>query len=530
MSHIQGVNRNQSILFPAVVDEYVGAENPVRFIDAYVDTLDLTKLGFTHAQIKATGRPPYSPSDLLKLYVYGYLNKTRSSRQLEQLTHRNIEVIWLLRKLQPDFKTIADFRKDNTESLKKVCREFTLLCKKLDLFGGELVAIDGSKFSAVNHNSRTYTKKKLQELIRQIDEKIAEYFKRLDSEDRNDETTVRVPNSSLQETIAKLQTHKEDLEQLQQHLQESGNVQISLTDPDSRMMRTGHQGRDICYNVQIAVDAKHKLIVAHELTNEATDLHQLHPMAQQAKEILGVDHLDVTADKGYYNETQIAQCEQSNISCYIPEQEKSQNKALGLYTDRDFRYDAANDCYICPAKEQLTKRSETIKGNKRVEIYESKKCKQCLLRSQCTRSKTNNRRIYRWVNERVVEEMRKRMTEDPEKARQRKELVEHPFAIIKHWMNHGYFLLRGMKNVAAEISLSVVAFNMKRVLNIVGVPRLITALKEIEKTRISFFQFLFYPFSNINTPDSVSFHTVCEIGNEKKLRFITQYLYEVELR
>jgi transposase len=393
MSYKHGIDRTQSILFPSVVDEYVRKENPVRFIDAYVDSLHLDALGFTHSQPKPTGRPPYSPADILKLYVYGYLNRVRSSRQLEQLTHRNIEVMWLLRKLQPDFKTIADFRKDNTEALKKVCREFTLLCKKLDLFGGELVAIDGSKFSAVNHNSRTYTKKNLQQLLQQIDEQIGVYFTRLEKEDAAEQAAPTT--GSLQEALAHLQRHKAELEQLQEQLEQTGETQYSQTDPDSRMMRTGHQGKDVCYNVQIAVDAKHKLIVAHRLTNEANDLHQLAPMAEAAKEVLGVEHLDVTADKGYDNDVQIAQCEQSNISCYIPEQEKSQNKALGLYTEKDFTYDPGNDCYHCPAHQRLTLRGTFLKGNKWTKSYATAACKDCLLHARCTRSRRDGRRIYR---------------------------------------------------------------------------------------------------------------------------------------
>jgi len=487
MSYKQGIDRTQSTLFPVLVDDYVSADNPVRFIDAYVESLDMVKLGFTHAIAASTGCPPYAPSDVLKLYVYGYLNRTRSSRLLEQLTHRNIEVMWLLRKLQPDFKTIADFRKDNTEALKKVCREFTLLCKKLNLFGGELVAIDGSKFSAVNHDSRTFTTKKLQRLIKEIDEKIETYFNRLDGADTVEDAATIGETRSLHEHIAHLQTHKAELETLQKNLSESGEVQISLTDPDSRLMTTGKHGNDVCYNGQIAVDAKHKLIVAHDLTNEANDLHQLAPIAQAAKEVLEVEHLDVTADKGYYNETQIAQCEQENISCYIPEPEKSQNKALGLFTDKDFRYDITNDCYICPADTPMTFRSEFLKGNKQVRVYESSFCKQCTLRTQCTRSRTNNRRIYRWVYEQVIEAMQQRMAQYPQKARQRKELVEHPFAILKRWMNHEYFLMRGKQKVAAEFSMSVLAFNMKRVLNILGVPTLVAALQAIRVDVLSSF-------------------------------------------
>jgi len=493
MSYIQGIEREQSLLFPELVEDYVEGNNPVRFIDAYVDSLNLGELGFTHASSKTTGRPPYRPSDLLKLYVYGYLNKTRSSRLLEQQTHRNIEVMWLLRKLQPDFKTIADFRKENTDALKKVCREFTLLCKKLNLFGGELVAIDGSKFNAVNHDSRTYTKKKLQRLLKEIDEKIETYFGQIDSADIAESTVaLREAPHIIREHIAHLKEHKAELEELQKYLNESGEVQVSLTDPDSRMMTTGKHGNDVCYNVQIAVDAKHKLIIAHDLTNEANDLHQLTPMAHSAKEILEVEHLDITADKGYYNETQIAQCEQENIACYIPEPEKSQNKALGLYTDRDFQYDATNDCYLCPASERLTKRSEMIKGKKQTGVYATSACKGCSLRSQCTRSK-QGRRIYRWVNKRVIEEMRKRMVDYPEKARQRKEIVEHPFGTLKHGMNHGYFLLRGIQKVEAEVSMSVLVYNMKRVLNIMGVATLIAALRAMSRSILSFFVHLVIP-------------------------------------
>lgn len=487
MEHNRGKDRRQSVLFPEIVDEYVSAENPVRFIEAYVESLDLVGLGFQHARVAETGRPPYHPGDMLKLYIYGYLNRTRSSRELEKATHRNVEVMWLLRKLQPDFKTIADFRKDNTEALKRVCREFTLLCKKLNLFGGELVAIDGSKFSAVNHNSRSYTKQKLQGLLRQIDEKIERYFTRLESEDTTEDAATIGEKHSLREHIANLQEHKAELEELQDTLNESGETQITLTDPDSRMMRTGHQGKDVCYNVQIAVDAKHKLIVANDVTNDLNDLHQLGMMAQAAKELLGVEHFDVTADKGYYNETQIDQCEQENISCYIPEPEKSQNKELGLFTDRNFRYNAEDDCYLCPADERLTFRSQFVKGKKQVRAYESSACKQCLLRSRCTRSRTNNRRIYRWVNEYVIEAMRERMKRHPEKASQRKELAEHPFATIKHWMNHSYFLMRGKKNVAAEVSMSVLVYNMKRVLNILTLPVLIAALRALSGKVTSFF-------------------------------------------
>jgi len=492
VGHKHGINRNQRILFPEVVDDYIRNENPVRFIDAYVDSLDVEQLGFRHAKAAATGCPPYHPGDMLKLYIYGYLNGIRSSRQLEKATQRNVEVMWLVRQLTPDFKTIADFRKDNTEALKKVCREFTLLCKKLDLFGGELVAIDGSKFSAVNHNSRCYTKAKLQRLIKDINEKIETYFIRLESQDTTDESVEIVRHHSLYEHIADLQKHKAELEELQKALNESGETQVTLTDPDSRLMTTGKHGNDVCYNVQIAVDAKHKLIVASKLTNEANDLHQLHPMAEAAKEVLEVAHLNVTADKGYYNETQIAECEQHEVACYIPEQEKSQNKALGLYTDKDFSFDSTSDTYLCPANQRLTFRFQSIKGNKEVRVYETHCCRQCSLRTQCTRSKRNNRRIYRWMHEDIIEAMRERMNCHPDIARKRKELVEHPFGTIKHWMNHGYFLMRGKKKVAAEVSMSVLVYNMKRVMNILGVPALLAELRTLSVNALLSFSLFIY--------------------------------------
>jgi len=479
MGHKRGINREQSVLFPEVLDEYISNENPVRFIDAYVDSLDVEQMRFHHAKPAERGRPPYHPGDLLKLYLYGYLNRIRSSRELEKATQRNVEVMWLLRRLAPDFKTIADFRKDNTETMKKVCHEFTLLCKKLDLFGGELVGIDGSKFSAVNHNSRSYTKQKLQQFINQIDEKIKTYFTRLESADITEGNQRAMQQGALCEHITHLQEHKAELEELQKTLMESGETSLSLTDPDSRLMVTGKHGNDVSYNVQIAVDAKHKLIVASDVTNEANDLHQLSPLAQAAKEILEVERLDVTADKGYYNGTQIAECEQQNISCYIPEPKKSQNKALGLYTDKDFRYDPEGDTYFCPANQRLSFHYRTIKGNKEVRVYETSCCKQCLLRSQCTRSRSYNRRIYRWVHEDIIEAMRERMSCHPDIRSKRKELVEHPFGTIKHWMNHGYFLMRGKKKVAAEVSMSVLVYNMKRVMNILGVPLLLEKLRTL---------------------------------------------------
>ena len=476
MRYIQGVDRNQSLMFPECVEDYITDDNPVRFIDAYVESLDLVKLGFTHATTKDTGREPYDPGDLLRLYIYGYLNKTRSSRQLETATHRNIELFWLLRQLRPDFKTIADFRKNNTKAIKQVCREFTLLCKKLDLFGGELIAIDGSKFSAVNHNGRAYTENKIALILKAIDEKIDTYLKGLEQQDQSETKISEVSAEQLQANIANLKTHRAAVEKIQAQLEASGQSQITVTDPDSRLMHSSSKGTDVSYNVQIATDSKHKLIVVHEVTNDCDDSQQLANIAVQAKDILAVENLDATADKGYYNEEKIKACDDQNINCYVPKPERSPNKKRGLYTKQDFQYDATNDCYICPAKQKLTFRHQSTDHGKAIKVYEGVVCRGCVLRAQCTQRRKGNRRLWRWVHEEAIEAMQQRMRQHPDKAKQRKALVEHPFGTLKHWMNQSYFLLRGLEKVGAEMSLSVLAYNLKRVINILGVKELIKAV------------------------------------------------------
>ena len=474
--YISGSDRTQTVMFPPLVDDYVSKNNPVRFIEAFVENLDLSELGFTHSVPKLTGRPSYAPSDLLKLYIYGYLKKVRSSRLLAQLTHLNVEVFWLLKKLNPDFRTISDFRKDNIVGIKKVCQEFTLLCKRLNLFGGELVAVDGSKFCAVNHNSKVLSTKDIAILIKQIDENIEEYFINLEKQDTTEEPIEQTNTDELNAAISKLKDHRESLSRLQESLKESGETQIAKTDPDCKKMRTGHQGIDMCYNVQIAVDSKHKLIVAHDVTNDTNDLNQLAPMAKQSKEILEVETLDLTADKGFFNEEQIAECEGNDIKCYIPTPNNSQNKSKGLFTYKDFIYDEKNDLYNCPGKEKLLRTTEVTKHGKPTVIYRTKACKTCKLKSECTTSK-EGRRIYRNNYKEIIEAMQKRMKENPSIGQQRKSIVEHPFGTLKHTMGHGYFLMRGKEKVSAEMSMSVLVYNMKRVMNIIGIATLLEFLK-----------------------------------------------------
>jgi transposase len=474
MGYICGESRNQIYLLPETIDDYIGEDNPVRFLDAFVEKLDLEKLGFQHAVASETGRPAYDPGDLLRLYLYGYLNRIRSSRRLEKEAARNLELMWLLRRLRPDFKTIADFRKDNLKAIKQVCREFTVLCQGLDLFGGELVAIDGSKFQAVNSKSRNFSETKLKELIAALDAKIEEYLKQLDRRDL-EEAEVQTPTAeALKAKLERWRERKQRYEGYQLLLQESGEKQISLTDADSRKMLVG-QGSQVGYNVQVAVDEKHKLIVEHEVTNAVTDQDQLAPMAERAKERLGVEKLEVLADMGYYDGAEVKKCEQQQITAYIPKPLTSANTKLGLFGKELFQYDTAKDVYVCPAGEELTYRFGTKEKGRAIRYYSTSACGSCALKPQCTRNK-ENRRITRWEYEEVLEKMAQRVQQHPELMRQRKTIVEHPFGTIKRWMEQGYFLMRGKEKVGAEMSLTVLAYNLRRVLNILGVKPLIQAL------------------------------------------------------
>ena len=474
MSFIKGTPRSFVLLFPEAIDDYVSEDNPVRFIEAFVDGLDLHGLGFSRTTPAQTGRPAYSPADLLKLYIYGYINRTRSSRSLERETHRNLEVIWLMRKLRPDFKTISDFRKDNADAIKKVCREFTLLCKRLELFGGELIAIDGSKFKAQNSKSRNFTDKKLGHAIKEIDKKIQSYLDELDEADEQ-EADVKTPTADqLKEKIDQLRKRRGKHEQTLKQLAESGQAQISLTDPDSRAMKVS-QGTDVCYNVQTVVDSLHKLILEHEVTNDPTDQAQLSKMAVRAKQVLGVEGLEVVADRGYYDGAEVKKCEQAGITVYVAKQQTSANQKRGLFTKEDFRYDSQKDCYVCPAGKELIYRRDSLELGRHIRYYSTKECSRCQIKRQCTRNK-RVRRITRWIDEEILERMSERVRANPQKMKKRKELAEHPFGTMKRGMNSGYFLMRGIKKVAAEMSLTVLGYNMKRVINILGVQKMLEAV------------------------------------------------------
>jgi transposase len=473
MTHITGRDRSQDHLLPPSIDDYVGPDNPVRFIDAFVAQLDLRKLGFVRAEAKPTGRPGYHPGDLLKLYIYGYVNRVRSSRRLEVEGGRNLEVIWLLRGLQPDFKTIADFRKENHAAFKRVFREFTLLCRKLDLFGGELVAIDGTKLKAVNSRDNNFTHEKLAKLIRSADERLADYLARLDRADAEENAVGAGKAKNLADKIAALKGRRDRHAELLQTLERTGESQISLTDPDSRAMAVNPKV-GVGYNAQVAVDAKHKMIVVQDVTNARSDLGLLTPTACAAKEVLGVEKIDVVADKGYYKGEDIKACDDAGISAYVACPQRGSAVKNGFFRKDEFHYDAERDEYLCPGGHFLQPTYRNT-GNETVHVHYLNRtaCRSCPLKPRCT---TNDaRRINRWEGEAVLDQMAARLAARPEVLRVRRETVEHPFGSIKQWMNQGYFLMRGIEKVRGEFSLTALAYNFTRAVNISGVQQLMAA-------------------------------------------------------
>jgi transposase len=472
--HIEGEDRNEAIMFPEILDDYVATEAQVRFIDAFVNRIDLQTLEFSNAVTKPTGRPPYNPADLLKLYLYGYLNRVRSSRQLERESWRNIEVLWLLRKLHPDFKTIADFRKDNGQAIRNVCRIFTLLCRNIGLFGGEIIAIDGSKFKACNSKKRNFTRSKLDRLIKETDKKIDEYLVQLDEEDSKEKDVKSPTTEQLQKKIEWMKENLKKYLGLQKQMKSTGQTQVSLTDPDSRAMYLG-QAIQISYNVQTAVDAKCKLIVDHEVTNSVTDLGQLSPLALRVKDFLGVPGFELLADRGYYFGEQIKTCLDAGITPYIPKPKTSTNLKRKMFSKDDFTYLTQENAYRCPAGKLLTHRFRTMERGRDIHYYMASDCNTCSLKLRCTRTKY--RRLTRLNDEAVLDDMAARIIANPDKVDLRKTLAEHPFGTLKRTMDQGYFLLKGIKKVSSEMSLSVLAYNMKRVFTLLGVAAMIAALR-----------------------------------------------------
>jgi len=476
---VEGADRGQSTLFPECLEDWIGEDNPVRVIDVFVEELDLADLGFGGVDPEATGRPSYHPSVLLKLYIYGYLNRVQSSRRLEHEAGRNVEVMWLTGRLAPDHKTIADFRKDNGTAIRKVCARFIALCRTMGLLTQASVAIDGSKFKAVNNRDKNFTCAKMERRMAQIEQSVARYLQQLDSADRQEPTeALKTKTSRLKEKIEKLKEQMRSLEVLKVEMLATPDAsqQISLTDPDARSMATSGRGSGVVgYNVQIAVEAKHHLIVTHEVTNDGTDRSQLSHVAKETKATLEVEKLDAVADRGYFNGEEIQACEEAGITVTLPKPMTSNSKAKGRFGKQDFRYVVAEDVYVCPAGQRLAYSFTTEDKGSVLRRYRTNACQNCAIKHSCTTAK--ERLISRWEHEHILEAVQRRLDEHPEKMRQRRETVEHPFGTIKARMGATHFLMKTLPRVATEMALHVLAYNLTRVMNIIGVQPLMVAMR-----------------------------------------------------
>jgi transposase len=474
---VAGADRAQSTLLPECLDDFIDESNPVRVIDAFVDALNLAEPEFDGVEPAATGPPSYHPSVLLKLYIYGYLNRVQSSRRLEREAGRNVEVMWLLGRLVPDHKTIADFRKDNGAAIRKVCARFVELCREIGLLTNARVAIDGSKFKAVNNRDRNFTRAKVAQRRAQLEESAARYLSQLDTADRQEPTeALAAKTERLKEKLAKLKEEMAKLAAIEQQMLAAPAQQISLTDPDARSMATSGRGSGVVgYNVQVAVDTEHHLIVTHEVTNVGSDRSQLARVAQEAKAALRSETLDAVADRGYFNGEEILACDQAGITVTLPKPMTSGAKSEGRFGKQDFRYVAGEDVYICPAGERLKYYYTNVENGLTLRRYWTNACRTCAIKSRCTTGE--QRRITRWEHEHVLEAVQRRLDENPQTMRQRRKTVEHPFGTIKARMGATHFLMKTLPRVASEMALHVLAYNPTRVMNIVGIKPLMAAIR-----------------------------------------------------
>lgn len=482
MEHISGTVREQITLFPEAIEDYITGENPARFLDAFVDQLDMAPMGFRHATVNETGRPPYDPKDLLKLYLYGYLNRIRSSRLLERETKRNLEVVWLLKRLSPDHKTISDFRKDHAQALREVFKQFLVICKQLELFGAELVAIDSTKFKASNARDRVKNKEQLEGSITRISESISQYLAQMEENDHNDETSASpsVTKEALQAKIARLQDQKAQLQDALQTLDQTQSKYASLTDPDCRLMKNERR-IEPAYTLQAAVDAKHSLIVDYELTQDAADNNHLSSVAAGAMHMLAVDALTVCADAGYYDTVDLKTCDDNGITTYVPVpspkiSKKTQVPTPEFYHDK-FIYDEPSDSYRCPQGNTMDRfRSQPKSDGRRVYLYRTAACGQCPVRASCTTS-PRGRYVYRWEHEVVLDRLKQRLLGNPEFIKRRKAIIQHIFGTLKKIWGYSALLLRGLTKVASEVALMNLTYNIRRVLNILGTRKLMFHLQ-----------------------------------------------------
>jgi transposase len=471
MAHVSGQSRYQSTLFPEVLDEVVAADCPVRVIDAFVNGLDLAELGFSKVAAEARGRPPYDPADLLKLYVYGYLNRVRSSRRLEAETQRNVEVMWLINRVSPAFKTIADFRKDHAPAIVGICRAFIRFCREQALFGAELLAIDGTKIAAVASRKKVITPQRIAKMDAAIERKIGEYLAAMDEADRQ-EPAGEAAAVDVAAAVSALMAQRAKLQGLARELAQQGLKQLVAGEREAKLMRTPH-GHSVAYNAQTVVDAKHKLIVAFELTNDGNDKQQLHPMAVAGKEAVAADQVTAVADTGYSNGEHGERCAQEKITAIVPRPTTVNPEGKQYFSRDQFTYDAESDSWRCPADQTLSLYKTSHTQNKKE--YTSTACRACALKPRCTEAA--RRVIVRDFYEDAREAMHRRATADPVWMKHRREMAEHPFGTMKWLMGHPRFLVRGLKKAKAELALGVLSYNLKRVINILGVPALLRALQ-----------------------------------------------------
>jgi transposase len=473
---IEGQERSQITLLPQCLDDYIAEDNPVRVVDVFVDELKLQELGFEGAEPAVTGRPSYHPGLLLKIYIYGYLNQVQSSRRLEREALRNVELMWLTGRLAPDFKTIADFRKDHGEAIRKVCREFVVLCRRLRLFADGVIAIDGSKFKAVNNRDKNFNSHKVQVRMQQLEHSINRYLAELDRADRDPALVLPESVARLKEKVAKIKGQMRGLVEIERQLQASQERQISLTDPDARSMATSRLGSAVVgYNVQTAVDARHHLIVAHEVTNAVTDRGQLAAMAKATQKATGHPNPIVLADRGYFEGYEILECERAGIATMVPKPLTSNSRFEGRFDKRDFIYDSARDEYRCPAGQTAIYRFTAVEDGKTLRKYWSSACGACHLKPQCTPAP--QRRISRWEHEKVLETVQARLDAAPEASRLRQRTIEHVFGTLKFWMGATHFLTRTLPRVRTEMSLQVLAYNLRRAIKILGAAALMSAMR-----------------------------------------------------
>ena len=475
---VEGVARDQGGLFPAHLDDFVDEGNPVRAVDAFVDKLDLRALGFEAVDPSATGRPGYHPAVLLKLYIYGYLNAVPSSRRLEREAGRNVELMWLTERLAPDHKTIADFRKDHGAAIQRACAQFVMLCGELGLFSKAIVAVDGSKFKAVNSRDNNFTANKVEKRIEQTEVHIARYLTALERADRQGGEIAEEKTPRLKEKIERLRQRVEDLRAMGEALKAAPGGQVSLTDPDARAMSSRGKGADVVgYNVQLAVDAEHHLILAHEVTNIGNDRAQLVSMGEKARDASGHASITVLADRGYYSGDQIVACDGTGVEPIVPKTETSGGALRGRFTIQDFIYDHEHDRYTCPAGQVLTqakKRSTRGPDPDFVRYRNLEACGACPLKPRCTAERFQQ--IRRWKHDDVLDAMQRRLERMPKAMTIRRRTVEHPFGTIKAWMGATHFLTRTLPKVKTEMSLQVLAYNLKRMMALLGVGPLIEAI------------------------------------------------------